>query len=112
MNYLGASKKIVGMKITRGRRIRKLMLSQQSYVEKVLKRFNMIGAKSVSISLTLYFKFCRYVTKDREKNEIMFGVLYSNVVGSIIYVMVCTCPDIAHDVRVLNSYMTCPSKRH
>ena len=41
MKDLGAAKQILGMRITRDRKNRKLTLSQSEYIEKVLKRFNM-----------------------------------------------------------------------
>uniref|UniRef100_A0ACD5XBE3 Uncharacterized protein n=1 Tax=Avena sativa TaxID=4498 RepID=A0ACD5XBE3_AVESA len=47
MKDLGAAKKILGMEITRDRKSGLLFLSQQSYIKKVLHRFNMDGAKSV-----------------------------------------------------------------
>ena len=41
MKDLGATKKILGMKITRDRKNHRLTLSQGEYIEKVLERFNM-----------------------------------------------------------------------
>ena len=41
MNDLGAAKQILGMRITRDRKNRRLTLSQNEYIQKVLKRFNM-----------------------------------------------------------------------
>ena len=39
MKDLGAAKKMLGMRITRDRKNRKLTLSQGEYIEKVLERF-------------------------------------------------------------------------
>ena len=41
MKDLGAEKQILGMRITRDRKNRKLTLSHNEYIQKVLKRFNM-----------------------------------------------------------------------
>jgi len=41
MKYLGATKQILGMRITRDMKNHKLTLSQSEYIEKVSKRFNM-----------------------------------------------------------------------
>ena len=41
MKDLGAAKQILGMRITRDRKNRKLTLSQGEYIEKVLERFRM-----------------------------------------------------------------------
>ena len=42
----------------------------------------------------------------------MSNVSYSSTVGSLMYVMVCTRPDIAHVVGVLSRYMNNPGKEH
>jgi hypothetical protein len=41
MKDLGVAKKILGMRITRDRKNRKLTLSQGEYIEKVLKKFRL-----------------------------------------------------------------------
>jgi hypothetical protein len=42
----------------------------------------------------------------------MSHVPYASVVGSLMYAMVCTRPDIAHAVGVLSRYMSKPGKEH
>jgi hypothetical protein len=42
----------------------------------------------------------------------MSHVLYASAVGSLMYAMVYTRPDIAHAVGVLSSYMSKPGKEH
>ena len=56
MNNLGEAKKILGMKITRDKGSGRLWLSQENYVLKVLKRFNMTEARSVTTLLADHFK--------------------------------------------------------
>ena len=56
MKDLGAAKKILGMEITRDRNFGLLFFSQQSYIKKVLCRFNMYDAKSVSTHIAPHFK--------------------------------------------------------
>jgi hypothetical protein len=57
MKDLGAAKKILGMEIIRERYAGKLYLSQQGYIEKVLRRFNMHGAKPVSTPLVAHLDY-------------------------------------------------------
>jgi hypothetical protein len=59
MKDLGAAKKILGMRITRDRKNRKLTLSQGEYTEKVLERFRMQNAKPVSTPLAIHFKLTK-----------------------------------------------------
>jgi ATP-binding cassette subfamily B (MDR/TAP) protein 1 len=42
----------------------------------------------------------------------MSGVPYTSVVGSIVYVMICTCPNISHAVNIVDKFMENPSKVH
>ncbi|KAF2289275.1 hypothetical protein GH714_033772 [Hevea brasiliensis] len=56
MKDLGATKKILGMEITRDRSVGKLFLSQQAYVEKVLKSLIMNNARPVTVPLAAHFK--------------------------------------------------------
>jgi hypothetical protein len=42
----------------------------------------------------------------------MSRVPYASAVGSLMYAMVCTRPDIAHVVGVLSRYMSKPGKEH
>ena len=59
MKDLGAAKQILGMRITRDRKNRKLTLSQGEYIEKVLQRFRMQNAKPVSTPLASHFKLSK-----------------------------------------------------
>jgi hypothetical protein len=50
--------------------------------------------------------------KTQEEEEDMSRVPYASAIGSLMYAMVCTRPDIAHTVGVLSSYMSKPGKEH
>jgi hypothetical protein len=50
--------------------------------------------------------------KTQEEIEDMAHVPYASVVGSLMYAMVCTRPDISHAVGVLRRYMSTPGKEH
>jgi hypothetical protein len=111
MKDLGAAKKILGMRITRDRKNRKLTLSQGEYIKKVLERFRMQNAKPVSTPLASHFKLTKEMCpKTQEEIEYMSRVPYSSTVGSLMYAMVCTRPDIAHAVGVVSRYMNNPGK--
>ena len=113
MKDLGHAKQILGMRITRSRGDRKLHLSQEKYIKKVLQRFNMIGAKSVASPLAPHFRLSidHCPSTDKEKEE-MEKVPYASAVGSLMYAMVCTRPDIAHAVGVVSRFLSNPGKEH
>jgi len=100
------------MKIVRDRKNEKLWLLQQKYIEKVLERFNMKNFKPVT-PLACHFKLSSKdcPTNEYEKEE-MQKIPYSSAVGSLMYDMVCTRPDIAHVIGVVSRFLTNPGKEH
>ena len=113
MKDLGAAKKILGMEIRRDKAAGKLYLTQKSFVEKVLERFGMKNAKPVSTPLAAHFKLSAAMSPQSDNDiEYMSHVPYSSAVGSLMYAMVCTRPDIAHAVSVVSRYMSNPGKEH
>ena len=50
--------------------------------------------------------------KTQEEEEDMSRVPYASAVGSLMYAMVCTRPNIAHAVGVLSRFMSKPGKEH
>ena len=113
MKDLGAAKKILGMEILRDRKTKKLFLTQQAYIEKVLHRFNMHDSKPVSIPLAAHFILSALMSPTTDFDiDAMSKIPYSSAVGSIMYAMVCTRPDIAHAVSVVSRYMSNPGKEH
>ena len=98
MKDLGATK-IVGIEIHQNRRAGKLWLSQKRYLRKVLERFSMLNAKPVSTSCSTHFKLSSQLCPSLdEESKYMSKVPYANVVGCLMYLMVCTRPDISHAV--------------
>ncbi|KAJ0804413.1 putative RNA-directed DNA polymerase [Helianthus annuus] len=113
MKDLGPAKQILGIRITRDRASKKLHMSQEQYIEKVLSRFNMAKAKAVSSPLTPNFKLTdKDCPSSKEEIEDMDKVPYASAVGSLMYAMVCTRPDIAHAVGVVSRFLSNPGKKH
>ncbi|KAE8726093.1 hypothetical protein F3Y22_tig00007792pilonHSYRG00021 [Hibiscus syriacus] len=90
----------------------KTLLSQE-FDMKDLERFAMSSAKPVSTPLANHFKLSsEQCLKTDKKAEDMKKVPYSNVVGYLMYAMVCTRPDLAHVVSQVSKYMSKPGKQH
>ena len=97
MKDLREASYIVGMKIYRDRSKKLLRLSQSMYIETVLKRFSIENFKKgclpIGHGITLSKKD-RAITP--EEREHMSRIPYASAVGSIMYAMTCTRPDVAH----------------
>jgi hypothetical protein len=69
--------------------------------------------KPVSVPLASHFKISSSLCPStKQEKEYMSRIPYANVVGSLIYVMVSTRPDISHAVGVVSRYMENPCKEH
>ena len=101
------------MKISRDRSAGTLNLSEELYIEKVLSRFRVDDAKPRTTPLENHFKYSKEQSpKTTEERDHMDFVPYASAVGSFMYAMVCTRPDIAHAVGVVCRYMANPGKEH
>ena len=56
MKDLGMVRLILGMKMSRDRQNKKVWLSQEKYIEKVLNRFNISKVKDISTPIAGHFK--------------------------------------------------------
>jgi hypothetical protein len=113
MKDLGVAMKILGMEIHKDKDAKRLLLSQAGYVKKVLERFSMENAKSVSTPLANHFHLSTSpCPKTVEEAEDMSKVPHASAMGCLMYVMVCTKPDLAHTVSVVSKYMTNLGRQH
>jgi len=84
MKDLGEAKKILGIKINRDRSTSKLWLSQENYILKLLKRFNTIKARPVTILLTDHFRLSSsQCPNSQEEKDKMSRVPYASTVRSL-----------------------------
>ena len=101
------------MEIHRDRRAGKLILSQKSYIEKVLESFGIHRSKPVSTLLATHFKpLVDLSPQSEEEKEHRSRVPYASAVGSMMYAIVCTHLDILQAVSVVSRYMANPGKEH
>jgi hypothetical protein len=113
MKDLGEASYVLGIEIHWDRRKGVLGLSQKSYIDKVLKKFNMHKCNPTSAPIVKGIKFGKFQCprNQYEINE-MKVVPYTSVVGSLMYAQVCTHPDLAFVTRMLGRYQKNPGKPH
>ncbi|KAG8472304.1 hypothetical protein CXB51_034358 [Gossypium anomalum] len=77
------------------------------------KRFNMRSAKPVSTPLAAHFRLSSALSPQSDDEiEYMSHVPYSSAVGSLMYAMVCSRPDLSYAVSAVSRYMANPGKEH
>ena len=105
---LGLINHFLGMRLTRpidgG-----ISIDQSTYVKDVLIRFGMEDSKAVSTPLATGTKLIKNDAKPG-KNEIQ--LVYQSIVGSLMYAMLCTRPDIAYTVQQLSQFASDPAQEH
>ncbi|KAK4384556.1 Retrovirus-related Pol polyprotein from transposon TNT 1-94 [Sesamum angolense] len=96
-----------GMTIDRDRKNSVIFLNQKTYVKTVLEKFSMENAKTTPVPLAAHFQLSKEQSpKTESETEHMKSVPYSNAIGSVMYLMVSTRPDIAYAVSCLSRYMS------
>lgn len=100
---------VLRVKILRERSRKLLGLSQETYIKKVLERFQMQTCKPVGAPVekgdTLSLSMCPHTAKEKGK---IARVPYSNNVGSLMYAMMYTRPDICHVVGLVSQFQANP----
>lgn len=82
-------------------------ISQSQNISKVLERFNLNDCQSVSTPLADHFKLSKQDSPKNKADRIkMQNDPYTSAVGSLMYAMDCTRPDIALAVGVVSRYMS------
>jgi hypothetical protein len=113
MKDLGEAAFILGIKIYRDRSKRLIGLSQSTYIDKVLTRFHMEESKRglvpMSTGIFLSKDMC---PKSQDERKKMAQIPYASAVGSIMYAMICTRPDVSYALSICSRYQADPGEKH
>jgi len=113
MKDLGPPKQILGMRILTNRSEGILKFSQEKYIHKLLDRFYLEDSKTRNTPLGSHLKFSKKQSLQTDEEKCyMSSVPYASTVGSLMYAMMCTIPDIAHAVNVVSRFLSNPVKEH
>ena len=86
MKDMGGASYVLGVKIIRDRAKRLLVLTQDTYIKKMLERYHMQNSKPINTlvdkSLSLSCDMCPKTLEEKEK---MSKVPYASVIGSLMY---------------------------
>jgi hypothetical protein len=109
----GEVSKILGIKVSRNRGEGTLTLSQVEYVDRILAKFGMEDCAQSGTPLATTTKLSEEMSpKTDEERERMAGVPYRAAIGSLMYLMVSTRPDLAAAVGLLSRFLQNPGEQH
>lgn len=107
---LGDVSKMLGIRVTRNRTSRTLELDQEQYLDKVLRKFGF--ANAVSKPITTPMDGYDDLKPGKDTDIRISATWYREVIGSLMYAMVYTRPDIAFALGRLSQYMQDPCEHH
>jgi hypothetical protein len=113
MTDLGPIEWLLGIQVGKDREKRTITLSQESYIDSILARFNFTDAKPLSIPMDPNVQYsktqCPTVPEDIAK---MRNIPYREAIGSLMYASVATRPDISFAVSTLSQFLDNPGWVH
>jgi hypothetical protein len=103
---LGETKEFLWMNIHCQGKI--IVLEQKDYLKKVLEHFNMHNAKSIPTPLPI-----GYVPMPNPDNvDEQLRMCYQQIIGSLLYLMLRTCPDILFAMTKMLQFASNPMEEH
>ena len=113
MKDLGEAAYILGIKIYIDRSRCLIGLSQSTYLDKLLNKFKMDQSKKGFLRVLEGVKLSQTqsptTTEDREKMEV---IPYASAIGSIMYAMLCTRPNVCLAISIAGRYPSNPGVEH
>ena len=107
MKELGEAGHILRIKLLRDCKNRMLGLLQATYIGNILARFSMQDSKKGFLPFRHGITLSKYqCPKTPDEIEKMKAIPYSSIVGSLIYAMLCTKPNICFIVGMVSRYQS------
>ena len=102
--------KILGIEVTRNRKLKTIKLCQETYIRKILESVGMIGEKHSPTKVPLNSEEClRPAGPDDKRVNVK---QYQKIIGSLMHAQVYTRPDIASALGKLSQFMSDPAEHH
>ncbi|KAI5327347.1 hypothetical protein L3X38_026743 [Prunus dulcis] len=111
MKDVGDAIFVLGIEIQRDQAQGLLGLSQKTYIERILKRFDMSMCYGQKVPLAKGDLKKEHCPKNKEEDE-MRNKPYASLVGSIIYAQVYRRPDLALCISKMERFQSNPGMQH
>lgn len=107
MSDQGEISYMLGISIKRDRKKRTIHLNQSRYIESILHKFSMDSCKPVNSPADVSMKLMK-----SNKLSLLEDIPYRQAIGTLMYLMVATRPDISYIITKLSQYNTCYDEQH
>lgn len=98
----------LGLEVTRDRTKRHLQLNQSNFIRQVLSRFNMTDCNSIATPLDPSIQ----LKAASEEDELVDPTLFRQIVGSLMFIMIGTRPDLAATISIISQFAAKPTQTH
>ncbi|KAL0544221.1 hypothetical protein IC582_019334 [Cucumis melo] len=113
MKDLGNAQYVLGIQIVRNRKNKTLAMSQTSYIDKMLSRYKMQNSKKGLLPYIYGIHLSKeQCPKTPQEVEDMSNISYAFAIGSLMYAMLCTIPDICYSVGIVSRYQSNLGRDH
>ena len=111
MKDLGETNQILGIRISRDKEAGVIWIDQETFVDELLKRFNMEDCNTAMTPFDHNQKLTKDMCpKNDKERENMSNVPYMSAVGSLVYAAQVTRPDIGYPVNVVSRFCSNPGR--
>jgi len=107
MKDLGVARVMLGIEISRDRTNRNLFINQSEYANTILERFGMVNARPVVTPMEKSYAELSELPSKPARN-----VPYRQVIGSLMWLMVGSRPDLAYAIGRLAQHSQSPTEYH
>lgn len=109
----GECSKVLGIRITRDKAAGTLRMDQEEYIKGIMDRFGMEKCKVSPTPLCPRSKLSvNQGPSDDNERARMAAMPYREAIGSLMYLMVSTRPDLAQAVGILSRFLNDPGEAH
>ena len=109
MKDLGELKYFLGMQVYRDRERRQIHINQSGYVNSVLEKFGLLECNPVSTPIATGTRLLKSTANDTLMDD---ATEYQSMVGSQMYGMLCTRPDLAFAISQVSQFNNSPNETH
>jgi hypothetical protein len=110
MDDIGELKHLLGVKVDKIDD-KKIYLSQEAYLKKILIDHNLLNVRTTSVPMVPNTHLVKSTPAERDQFA-QIGVNYRRAIGMLMYLAVCTRPDIAFALSQLSQHLESPGITH
>lgn len=108
---LGEPKLLIGLQINRDRENRTIAISQENYIERMLRKYQLQNVNPVATPLDPNVVLAKCENDGEEMTKKLIGG-YATAIGSLMYTAIGARPDIAFAVQTLSQFTSNPGPAH